>query len=453
MSSAKQGELIPKNNMSRAMAILSFFIPDNQPARVTDLIERFKMGRSTGFALIRTMIKAGYLQKQEDGMVLLGQKAADLAFAPLEADYAYALLNSPLVMPMPTTPSKERATARTDEWEPTLLKSIDTSVWAKPGPWHIGFSNASLSNEWRKALVKNIQYAKRIHQDKIETFSIRHAEDDPILQSQQIDELVAAGIDLLIISIANSTDEALSEKLSQLAKDGLPIVAVDRRPGDASSLVSFVTASDRAIGRLSAQWIAERLKGQGRVWMLSGIEGASPAIRRRTAALDRFFEFPDLHIEAMQPTQWTEETGYRTTLDLYQTYGALPDAIWCDSGLQGVGALKFCLEQDEPLPLLSGGDLNQMYKLAITNNCPFIAVDYPAAMGGRALETALDILQGDPVTERREVPVEVVLPRGCETENIKADQWAERHVRWDMPDTTILSQGPSLKYNDRVEGS
>jgi len=41
--------------------------------------------------------------------------------------------------------------------------------------------------------------------------------------------------------------------------------------------------------------------------------------------------------------------------------------------------------------------------------------------------------------------VQIVLPRGLETQSVKADVWAERHVVWDLGDDAILSQGPALQ--------
>ncbi len=66
-------------------------------------------------------------------------------------------------------------------------------------------------------------------------------------------------------------------------------------------------------------------------------------------------------------------------------------------------------------------------------------------MGARALEMALEVLGGNTVPQRVEVPVQIVLPRGLETTSVKADAWAELHVAWDLSDDAILSQGPALR--------
>ena len=227
--------------------------------------------------------------------------------------------------------------------------------------------------------------------------------------------------------------------------DGTVVVAVDRRPREHDATLAFVSASDAFIGRTSALWVAERLVGHGRVWMLSGVQGASPAIRRQGSALEVFGDFPGIAIEAVTHTGWTEEGGYRAIEDLLDDIGTPPDAVWCDSGLQGVGAVEAFMARDLTPPMHTGGDLNRMYKLAIRHRIGFMAVDYPAAMGALAIETALTILRGGQVPRRIETPIQVILPRGQETASVKADAWAERHVRWELPDDAILSQGASLR--------
>jgi ABC-type sugar transport system substrate-binding protein len=176
------------------------------------------------------------------------------------------------------------------------VELVDTSSFSKAGPVTIGFANASLSNPWRRALLASMHYAVRLNGDRIGSIETRSAEDDPNLQVAQIKELVRDGIDVLIVSCPNVMSRAMDDCLGELAACGLPIIALDRRPSDPSSLVSFVTASDSRIGRVSAQWITERFRDPIRVWMLSGIEGASPAIRRQAAALSVFSAAPHVTV-------------------------------------------------------------------------------------------------------------------------------------------------------------
>jgi ribose transport system substrate-binding protein len=429
-----------RSNIQRITAILKGFDEQNSPRRTQDILDDLGTTRSTGFGLLRAMVRAGWLERFDHGFIRLGPKARSFAFAPLEgsaqAEVA-KMRGGPEV-------SVNSGGAPDLEWDPALVRTVDTKAFRIHAPYRIGFSNASVNNAWRRAMQDSLAYAQKANRGQISELFIREAKDDPVLQRQQIDALVAQGIDLLLISTTSVADRQLSTYLKTLAQGGLPIVAVDRRPNDRASLVSFVTASDHRIGRISALWLAEHLGGEGRIWMLSGLEGTSPAMRRQQAALSVLSHFPRVHIEAVSHTDWTPQGGYQTVARLLDDTGHAPDGVWCDSGLQGVGSVRQFLERGLSVPAHTGGDLNEMYKLCLDQKVPMVALDYPASMGARALQIALDVLSGQPVPQRVEVPVQIVLPRGQETQSVKADVWAERHVEWGMANDAILSQGPAL---------
>lgn len=442
-----------KTNFARIAAILSGFDGINTPRQSTDIVADIGASRSTGFGLIRAMVQAGWLKRVDHGIVCLGPRAAQLMHIPLEVEQALRDSSSVIQSTSTARLTSQSELSRRQEWVPELLTLVQTQHYARPGPHRIAFANASLGNPWRKAMLNSMKYAKHLQGDRISQLWVANANDDPKLQLSQVNEFAAAGADLLIISQTTLDNEELSERLIELAQSGLPIVALDRRPKMQDSLVTFVTASDRRIGRMSAIWMAEKLAGHGRIWMLSGLEGASPSIRRQSAALEAFSEFPDIQIEAIQYTNWTKDGGYKAIDRLLAEGFNPPNGVWCDSGIQGLGSLSRFLEHGGDLPAHTGGDLNQMYKQALHNNLPFVALDYPAVMGARAMDAAIDILAGKPVQRRIEVPVQVVLPRGCETQSVKADIWAEAHVGWDLADDdAILSQGPSLRTRGYERG-
>lgn len=430
------------SNPARMAAILGCFDADNAPLSTGTLQAAVSAKRSTFFALLSAMQEAGLLERVGHGRWRLGPAVRAWAFAPRQGRFA---AQQPVVTAAPQGRTAGDTVLRpTPDWDPRLAERVDTAGFRRTGPFKLGFANAGLSNPWRSALVASVAQAARLHTSSLQELVSRHADDDPIRQRRQIAELVGLGIDALVISTVASDDPALSNVLHDVMSENIPVVAVDRRPQDQGAILTFVTASDAMIGRSTALWLAERLEGEGTVWMLTGLADTSPAMRRAAAASQIFNAFPGISLVATRDTSWTERGGYDATGALLRQHGP-PTGIWCDSGLQGVGVLKAFKQAGLPIPPMTGGDLNEMYKLGIENRVPFVAADYPAAMGGRAVETALAILAGRPVTKRVEVPVPIILPRGMETASIKADAWAEMHVRWDLADDVVLSQGLNLQ--------
>lgn len=336
---------------------------------------------------------------------------------------------------------------RTLLWSNRDIEYVDTSQYAKEPPYVIGFSNASISNIWRVGMLHSIQQAAADNSDLIEKLIITDANDDPSKQVSDIQDLLQRDVDILIVSAAQS--EALDPVVTRAMRSGVPVVMVDRRV-TSDNFISFVTASDHALGRFEAQWMAETLGGKGNVVMLGGIAGASPAEIRIAVAKQVFAEFPDINVLDLQYTDWSPAKGKQVMAALIQKYGKDINGVWSDSGLQGSGALEAFVEagwEDGNIPPITCSDLNGCVKQAVEHKVKAINFDYPPAMGGASVKVALDVLAGKPVPKQYEVNAQISITKGDETESVKADIWMEDYARLDRPNDLILSTGLGPDYD------
>ncbi len=338
------------------------------------------------------------------------------------------------------------------------MRSIRSPDCSTPAPvarfrrapkFRLGFSNASIDHPWRTALVHSVEYGAVRYESLVSSFSVRHAHHDAERQARDIGALLASGVDGLILSAHRS--EPLVDVLSEAERRGVPTVVVDRGRPDILPHVSFVTCDDHVIGDITARWMAERLQGCGSVLLLSGSVEADPAHRRLAGAQAVFARFPDIRILDVCWTGWREELGREMVMAKLVEGSAPIDGVWCDSGLQAVGSLRAFLEvgRCDSIPPHTGGDLNLVYKLAIRHGVAQAAVDYPPAMGLRAVEVLLDVLRGRAVPRRVDVPTEIVVTRGHATRSVIPDLWSDEHVRWDLPDDLILASGLGSSYDPR----
>lgn len=315
--------------------------------------------------------------------------------------------------------------------------------------FRIGFSNASLDNPWRTALVHAIEYAAAYLGDHVDWLAVRHAGDDAARQAEHIDALVSAGVDGLLVSAAGF--ERVSSAISRAANKGVAIVMVDRWLGPGVPHLSYVTSSNQFIGATTARWLIEQMAGSGRIVMLPGLQAAEPARRRYRAALSALARFPDIEIVSTHWTGWRHEPAHAEVSRLLAR-GERIDGVWCDSGLQGVGAQQAFVDAgfgSGQIPPHTGGDLNLAYKLALRHDVPLAAVDYPPAMGRVAVETLYAALCGQWVCRRIDVPSDIILTRGSATASVQPTLWADDHVRWDLPDDLILHTGLGQSYSPR----
>jgi ribose transport system substrate-binding protein len=337
---------------------------------------------------------------------------------------------------------------RTFLWNPGSVEIYDASEHAKEGPYTIGFSNASISNPWRVAMLHGIEAAAERHADQLERFIITDAGDDPSTQAADIQDLIAQGVDILLVSPV--TAEALDPVIRRATRQGIPVVLVDRAVTDPESYITFVTASDQALGRMSAQWLVERLNFEGNVVMLGGLAGASPAEARITAAMEVFNQYPGITVLDTQYTSWSPANGRTIMQALIQRFGDEIDGVWSDSGLQGSGSIEAFLGAGYTagqIPPHTGGDFNAMYQLSVLNEVPMVGIDYPPAMGAVAFETLFDVLNGMGIPRRIEVSQQVVVSRGAETASVQADVYVDEYALMDAPGSVIMSSGVGPDYN------
>lgn len=424
-------------SFARISAVLNSFDPSHPHMRIDDLLAGAGIPKSSGYKLVSDLIAEGMLSREARGVVALGPSAAGLLYAPLKADMPQ---RTSLGFPDFRWPG---STPRKSHFESHLLELVHTERYRKQPPFTIGFANASTSHPWRLAMERSLRAAAHRHSEIIADLIVTDAHNDPVLQIGQLSEIAAAGADICILSAAVERHAALEDKVRQLVEQHVPVVGVDRICGDGRDLVSFVTASDETVGRVSAVWMAEHLKGQGRILMLCGMQNASPCTIRLRAARRAFAMFPRIEIAGVHHTDWLAERGYEI-MQRYLSSGFVPDGVWCDSGLQGIGSLNAFRDEGfrrGTIPPHTGGEMNLMYKIAAMEKVPLCGLDYPPAMGAISFQVALDTLFGRMVPRIVEANSEIIVTRGHETRSVRADIHAEKKVDWNRADDHVHASG------------
>lgn len=340
---------------------------------------------------------------------------------------------------------------RTFLWNPGFNDMVDTTKFKKDGPYTIGFANASRGDLWLVAFAHGVEFAVSNAKGQVKKFIQTDANGNASKQISDIQDLVNQKVDVLIVNPAAA--DPLDPVLQRVMKQGIPVVTVARRPKSDAAFVSFVTASDQALARLNATWLAERLGGKGNIVLLPGLAGASPAEMRLKAAKEVFSQYPGLKVLDTQYTGWSPANGKTVTAAMIQKFGKTIQGVWADSGLQGSGAVEAFLAAGvagKDIPPITGGDLNRMYKLAAQHGFPFCGIDYTPSIGMRSVGIALDVLAGKGVPKVETVNFQVVISEGHETASVKADMKLKDYVRMDGPDDLIMGHGMGATYNPKT---
>jgi ABC-type sugar transport system substrate-binding protein len=425
-----------------AIALLKTLSASGGRLRTTDLTASLDIPRSSLHRINRTLAREGLLELAR-GTVSVGPTAdrfVDRRRHQVDRSYQQRIsARGNRQSSRPATPPANRL-----EDGPVQLSA--PHVIHGNRALRIGFSNASLSNPWRIALVHSIEYGAARLGKAVERLSVRHADDNSAQQCQHIEDLLHEGVDGLLVSGAGTPQ--VDACIRSAVEQGVTVVFVDRGPSAADiGARSFVTSSDAIIGQMTALWLAETLKGDGKLLLLPGEASAEPAKRRLAEALNIFSRFPDLEILDVGWTNWSDVEARRISTEWIGRSHI--DGVWCDSGQHGIGSLTAFHAAGFPdgsIPPHTGGDLNGAYKMAVRHKVPLGAVDYPPAMGLVAVETLHAAMTGQWVPKRIDVPSDVILTKGHATASVKPTLWAEDHLRWDLPDDLILHAGIGESY-------
>ena len=212
---------------------------------------------------------------------------------------------------------------------------------------------------------------------------------------QQIDSLVATGIDLLIV--APNQVATISPAIDRAYDKGIPVIVFERKT-NSQKYTAFISADNYEMGRVMGEYVASQLQGKGRVMEIMGLEGSSPAIERHNGFADALKSFPNIEITAMLQGDWTEESGVKA-VKAYQGDLSNIDFVFGQNDRMAMGArktlstlhpqlsTKFC--GIDGLPGEDGG-------IRLVRDSILDASYIYPTHGDRIIQLAVEILEGKP---------------------------------------------------------
>ena len=170
---------------------------------------------------------------------------------------------------------------------PFLALLICASCSQEKPRYVIGISQCS-ADIWREKQNAELRM-DTYFQDGVE-LRFAAAYDSDERQIQQIDSLVATGIDLLIV--APNQVQTISPAIDRTYDSGIPVIVFERKT-NSRKYTAFMSADNYEMGRQMGEFIASQLGGRGVVMEVKGLKGSSPAIERHNGFADAMKRYPD----------------------------------------------------------------------------------------------------------------------------------------------------------------
>ncbi|WP_420645068.1 substrate-binding domain-containing protein [Candidatus Leptofilum sp.] len=293
---------------------------------------------------------------------------------------------------------------------------VDTSEWAKEGPYTFCFSNAGVNNPWRVVGYTTMQAEVDLHPE-IEEFIHVDAEGSDEKQISDIADLVASGnCDVLIVS--PNTTAALTPAVEQACEE-LPVIVFDRGVFTECP-VSFVQPiGGYAFGETGARYIIDNCGDDCNVLALRILPGVD-VLEERWAAAKLAFEGSDVNVIGVEFGDGDNAKVNSIVTDYLDRFGRI-DAVWMDAGATAVAALEAFEDAGQPYPIIVGEDQQDFLVKWQENDLSGISPTFPTFQWRTPVIAGLQIMNGE------EVPAVWRLPQPTIT-NDNLDQYVQDNM-------------------------
>ncbi|WZB70882.1 substrate-binding domain-containing protein [Achromobacter xylosoxidans] len=156
-------------------------------------------------------------------------------------------------------------------------------------------------------------------------------------QIQQINAMVQAGAKAIVIFPISPT--ALNQVVRSACAKKVLVFAYD---GEITEPCAHnVTIDQEEAGRVTAQWLADKLGGKGRVVMVTGVPGTSVDTQRTDAAKKVLAKYPDIKVVGEAVGMWSQAVARTELSKLLATRSWNDiDGLWMQVGCYTANAMQ-----------------------------------------------------------------------------------------------------------------
>lgn len=271
----------------------------------------------------------------------------------------------------------------------------------------IGISVPSADHGWTGGALYWATEATKQYPD-IE-WSIETA-DSPSDQINDLDTLATKGVDALVILAFESAP--LTPKAKELHDRGIFIVNVDRGFTEPVADV-FLAGDNKAFGKMSAEYMVEKLGGKGKILILRGVP-CTVDTDRFDSAMAVFNANPGIQVLDSQPGQWNRDTTYKVMQSMLVKHPQV-DAIWSSDDDMSEGAEQALKEagRNKNIWMLGGGGKKEIVKRIMDGDPLYPAlVTYPPSMTKQAVDECVKVMRNNKKVDQKEILIklDVVTP-------------------------------------------
>jgi ribose transport system substrate-binding protein len=274
--------------------------------------------------------------------------------------------------------------------------------YKKAPPYKIGFSQHLSGIDWTTQWQREFELEAEIYKKAgiISDYYIVSCMGDPSKQITDIEDLLAKGVDALIISPSSPT--ALIPLIDRIYDEGKIPVIITHAPYDGHKYSAMIMSDDYDFGRRGAEWLVKKLtekfgEPKGKIIVMEGVPGAGCNEARWTRGAKPVFDkYPKIQIVGQGAGDWDYAKAKAVAESLVAANPEI-DGVWTAGGQMTLAVLDVFLEKGRPLIPMVGEDYNGLLKKWIQykdRGFDTIAPCKPTWDSRMALHIAINLLRG-----------------------------------------------------------
>ena len=273
-------------------------------------------------------------------------------------------------------------------------------------PYTLGWANIYSVPTWMKqtegTITAMVEELKK--EGLVDELVITDAQGDANTQIQQIQSMIDADVDAILLIAGSST--APARVLEDACAKGIAIINFDSLV-DTDQVTAKINTDSNKWGDTAAKWLIEQLGGEGKILVLNGPAGVSVSEDRRAGANEALAANPGIEILAETNTAYNVAPAQEAVTSLLFAHPEI-DGVLSLGGALSAGAILAMDKQGRPMVPITGENARQFLELWKEKDLTSWATMQPNWLGALAAYTAVQALEGKDVPSFIEVPLPII---------------------------------------------
>jgi inositol transport system substrate-binding protein len=242
---------------------------------------------------------------------------------------------------------------------------------------------------------------------------ITDAKEDMAKQMDQVENFLVQQKDAVIVVPVDTS--AAGPIISNVLKEKIPLVFVNRNPGNLPDGAYYVGSEEIVAGKLQMEFLAKELDGKANVAILMGKLDNEGALKRTEGNELIAKDYPGIKVLDKQTGKWQRNEGLMKTEDWLNRFGSDLNAVLCNNDDMALGAIQALKDSNRMDVYVLGVDGTPDGRAAVKSGEMNATVLQDAiGQGQGAVKVAFNAAKGEKVEKETWIPFKLITP-----ENVK----------------------------------